>query len=190
MDSEIVRCDWVSSDPLCMDYHDGEWGVPLHDDRKHFEFLLLDGAQEGLSWMTILRKRENYRKAFDDFVPAKVARYTSRRVEKLLQNPGIIRNRLKVESAINNAKAFLEVQEELGSFDDYIWQFVSSKTVQNRWRTWREIPSETAESQAMSKDLRHRGFTFVGPTICYAYIQAAGMVNDHTVDCFRYAGCG
>ncbi|MBD3162384.1 MAG: DNA-3-methyladenine glycosylase I [Candidatus Eisenbacteria bacterium] len=181
-----TRCTWCGDDPLYVAYHDEEWGVPVHDDRTHFEFLVLDGAQAGLSWLTILRKRENYRKAFSGFDPAKVARFDRRKVERLLDDPGIVRNRRKVESAITNARAFLTVQKEFGSFDRYIWTFVSARTKQNRWRTLRQIPTETKESRAMSKDLVGRGFRFVGPTICYAYMQAAGMVNDHTTDCFRY----
>jgi DNA-3-methyladenine glycosylase I len=183
----LKRCGWVGlSNPLYMDYHDKEWGVPVHDDRTIFEFLVLEGAQAGLSWGTILRKRENFRRAFDGFDPAKVARFDGRRVGALLKDPGIIRNRLKVLSAIQNAKAFLAIQEEFGTFDSYIWDFVGRKTKVNKWKSLEEIPAKTPESEAMSKDLVRRGFRFVGPTICYAHMQATGMVNDHTVDCFRY----
>jgi DNA-3-methyladenine glycosylase I len=174
-----MRCGWCLSHPLMTRYHDTEWGVPLHDDRKLFEFLVLDAAQAGLSWQTILLKRENYRHAFDNFDAEKVARYTDRRVAKLLQNPGIIRNRLKVRSAITNARQFLSVRKEFGTFDRYIWQFVGGKPLPGRHAT------TSKESDAMSKDLRARGFTFVGSTICYAYMQAAGMVNDHVTGCFR-----
>lgn len=185
---EVKRCPWASSKsgPLYVKYHDEEWGVPVHDDRVHFEFIVLDGAQAGLSWSTILNKRENYRRAFAGFDPAKVARFDKRRVERLLQDRGIVRNRLKVEAAVQNARAFLRIQKEFGSFDKYIWSFVGGKTRHNRWTRVRQIPAETPESRAMSKDLKQRGFRFVGPTICYAYMQAAGMVNDHLVDCFRH----
>ncbi len=169
-----------------IDYHDREWGVPLHDDRRHFEFIVLDGAQAGLSWRTILHKRARYRELFDDFDPAKVARYSRRRIESLLRDPGIVRNRLKVESAVRNARAFLEIQKEFGSFDAYVWRFVGGATLQNRWRGLGDIPARTPESDAMSKDLKRRGFNFVGSTICYAYMQAAGMVNDHEASCFRH----
>lgn len=179
--SEPVRCAWCLGHPLMIRYHDTEWGVPLHDDRKHFEFIILDGAQAGLSWQTILLRREGYRRAFDQFDPVKVARYDARRVAKLLRDPGIIRNRLKVRSAITNARQFLKVQEEFGSFDRYIWQFTGGKTLAGSHAT------TSKESDAMSKDMRSRGFNFVGSTICYAYMQAAGMVNDHRPDCFRYA---
>jgi DNA-3-methyladenine glycosylase I len=180
------RCSWPGTDPLYVEYHDKEWGVPVHDDIKHFEFLVLDGAQAGLSWLTILRKRENYRKAFSGFDPKKVARFNAAKIERLLKDPGIVRNRLKVESAVTSAKAFLKVQKEFGSFDAYIWSFVGGKTKQNSWKTLKQIPAKTTESEAMSKDLKARGFRFVGPTICYAYMQAAGLVNDHVVECFRY----
>jgi DNA-3-methyladenine glycosylase I len=183
---EPRRCSWCTNDQLYIDYHDNEWGKSLHDDRKLFEMLILEGAQAGLSWMTILRKRENYRKAFDHFDPKKIARYDRRKVRTLLKNEGIVRNRLKIESAIANAKAFLAVQKEFGSFDRYIWQFVGGKQKRNAWNSVHEIPARTAESDAMSKDLKKRGFTFVGSTICYAFMQAVGMVNDHTVDCWRY----
>lgn len=168
-------------------YHDTEWGVPLHDDRKHFEFLILDAAQAGLSWRTVLLKRENYRRAFDDFDPVKVARYTEKRIAQLLLNPGIIRNRLKVRSAVTNAQQFLAVQAEFGSFDKYIWQFVGGRPRVNHWQSLAELPARTTESDAMSKDLKRRGFRFVGSTICYAYMQAAGLVNDHRRTCFRHA---
>ncbi|MBN2376506.1 MAG: DNA-3-methyladenine glycosylase I [Sedimentisphaerales bacterium] len=180
------RCPWPGDDPLMIDYHDLEWGVPVHDDRKLFEHIILDGAQAGLSWRTILYKRENYRKAFDNFDPQKVARYTDNRIEKLLLNPGIVRNRLKVRSTVQNARAFLEIQEEFGAFSAYLWRFVNGKPIQNQWKTLKEIPATSPESDAMSKDLKKRGFNFVGSTICYAFMQAAGMVNDHTTNCFRY----
>jgi DNA-3-methyladenine glycosylase I len=182
-----ARCDWVpENDPLYVAYHDDEWGVPSHDDRHLFELLTLEGAQAGLAWVTILRKREGYRKAFAGFEPAAVARFGERDVERLLGDAGIVRNRRKIESAIANARATLAVQEELGSLDAYLWSFVGGKPIQNRPRTLREIPAETAESQAMSKDLKRRGFRFVGPTVCYALMQAAGLANDHMVSCFRY----
>jgi DNA-3-methyladenine glycosylase I len=180
------RCEWVGSDPLSTGYHDQEWGVPLHDDKRHFEFLILDGAQAGLSWLTILKKRENYREAFDGFEPSKIARYRENKIEKLLRNPGIVRNRLKVQSAVANANAFLKIQDEFGSFDKYIWQFVGGSPIQNSRASIKEIPSKTNESDLMSKDLVKRGFKFVGSTICYAYMQAAGLVNDHTINCFRH----
>jgi DNA-3-methyladenine glycosylase I len=181
-----TRCHWAGTDPLYIDYHDQEWGVPVHDDRLLFEFLVLEGAQAGLSWITILKKRENYRAAFDGFDPHKVARYGEEKIAKLMANPGIIRNRLKIASAIHNAQALLRVQEEFGSFDAYIWRFVDGHPKKNAWRSMAEIPAETQESAALSKDLVKRGFRFVGPTICYAHMQATGMVNDHVVDCFRY----
>lgn len=180
------RCQWAGNDPLYQKYHDEEWGVPVHDDRKLFEMLILEGAQAGLSWITILRKRENYRKAFSNFDAKKIAKYDSKKVEQLLLNDGIIRNRLKIASTINNAKLFLELQKEFGSFDKYIWQFVNGKPIKNNWKSLKEIPPKTNESDTMSKDLKKRGFKFVGSTICYAFMQAVGMVNDHTVDCFRY----
>ena len=169
-----------------MRYHDEEWGVPVHDDRRHFEFLILEGAQAGLSWATVLKKREAYRKAFAEFDPAKVARFTDARIEKLLLDPGIIRNRLKVCSAVNNAKRFLEIQSEFGSFDCYVWGFVGGKPIVNRWRNLREVPPNTAESDALNKDLVKRGFKFVGSTVMYSHMQACGLVNDHLVDCWRY----
>jgi len=171
---------------LSIPYHDTEWGTPVHDDRTLFEFLILEGAQAGLSWETILAKRDAYRRAFDDFDAERVARYTSKKVERLLANPGIVRNRLKVESAVSNARAFLEVRDEVGSFDSYVWRFVGGRPKVNRWRTMRDVPPSTPESEAMSKDLKRRGFRFVGTTICYAFMQATGMVNDHVVGCFRY----
>jgi DNA-3-methyladenine glycosylase I len=182
-----TRCAWAGSDPLYLAYHDDEWGVPLHDEQRLFEMLILEGAQAGLSWITILRKREAYRKAFDSFAPHKVARYGAERVERLLKNDGIVRNRLKIEGAVKNAKAFLDVQHEVGSFDAYIWQFVGGSPKQNSRRTMKDVPATTPESDAMSRDLKKRGFTFVGSTICYAFMQATGMVNDHVVDCFRHA---
>ena len=183
--TERIRCHWPT-DELYIQYHDTEWGVPLHDDQKLFEFLVLEGAQAGLSWHTILKKRENYRQAFDQFDPQKVARYTEARIAKLLANPGIVRNKLKVRSAVLNAKAFLQVQEEFGTFDAYIWRFVNGKPIINRWKKG-QVPARTKESDAMSKDLIQRGFKFVGSTICYAHMQATGMVNDHYVECFRHA---
>ena len=182
---ELVRCGWSAGDPLLVAYHDEEWGQPVHDDRKLFEFLLLEGAQAGLSWLTILRKREAYRLAFADFDPEKVARYDARRVERLLANPGIVRNRLKIESAKKNARAFLEVQREFGSFARYQWQFVGGEPLQNRPRSPAEVPPRSELSDAFSKDLKKRGFSFVGSTIMYAYMQAVGMVDDHVADCFR-----
>lgn len=179
-----ARC-FGGNDPLYIAYHDREWGVPNHDDRHLFEMLILEGAQAGLSWSTVLNKRENYRKAFDRFAAEKIARYNAKKIRALLEDAGIIRNRLKVESAIQNAKAFLMVREEFGAFDAYIWQFVGGQPKQNRWRTFKDIPARTAESDAMSKDLKKRGFNFVGSTICYAFMQAVGMVNDHPLTCFR-----
>lgn len=180
---EKKRCAWANND-LSIRYHDEEWGIPVHDDRLLFEFLILEGAQAGLSWSTILNKRDNYRRAFDGFDPKRVAQYDRRKVAQLLADPGIVRNKLKIGAAIENAKAFLRVQEEFGSFDGYIWPFVGGKPRLNKWRSLRQVPARTAESDAMSKDLRRRGFKFVGSTICYAFMQAVGMVNDHTVDCF------
>jgi len=180
------RCEWGTVSQLYIDYHDNEWGVPVHDDRMLFEFLVLEGAQAGLSWETVLKKRENYRKAFNNFDPVKVSRYGDKKIEALMGNKGIIRNRLKIASAVNNAKRFLEVQKEFGTFDAYIWQFVNGKPITNRFKSMQEIPATTKESDAMSKDLKKRGFKFVGPTICYAHMQATGMVNDHVVGCFRY----
>jgi DNA-3-methyladenine glycosylase I len=180
------RCQWCGSDPLYVDYHDTEWGVPVREDRLLFEFLILEGAQAGLSWITILRKRENYRRAFHDFDAARIARYTKRDIERLLGDAGIVRNRLKIEAAIKNARGTLAIQEEFGSLSAFLWRFVEGKPVQNRWKSLAEIPAQTALSEAMSKDLKKRGFNFVGPTICYAFMQAVGMVNDHTTDCFRH----
>jgi len=185
----VVRCRWAGSD-LSIPYHDTEWGVPLHDDQRLFEFLVLEGAQAGLSWETILRKRDHYRAVFDDFDPQRVARYTPKKVEKLLADPGIVRNRQKVESAISNARAFLAVQKELGSFDTYVWRFVDGKPIVNQWSGTEQLPAFTPRSDAMSKDLKKRGFRFVGSTICYAFMQATGMVNDHAVQCFRYREVG
>ncbi len=181
-----TRCAWVSDDPLYITYHDEEWGVPVHDDGVLFEFLLLEGAQAGLSWITVLKKRENYRRAFDGFDARKIARYDAAKVRALLADPGIVRNRLKIAAAIQNAKVFLAIQNEFGSFDAYIWQFVSGEPRRNRRKTSAEAPATTAQSDAMSKDLAKRGFKFVGSTICYAFMQAVGMVNDHSIDCFRY----
>ena len=181
----MFRCPWARTE-LDVQYHDTEWGVPVHDDRLLFEFLVLEGAQAGLSWETILKKRENYRQAFDGFDPALVAKYGQKERVRLLADAGIVRNRLKVEAAVQNAKAFLAVQEEFGTFDEYIWRFVGNEPQQNVWRSIKEVPAKTPESDAMSKDLKRRGFTFVGSTICYAFMQAVGMVNDHVVDCFRH----
>ena len=183
------RCFWAQSDSMIA-YHDAEWGVPVHEDRLLFEFLILEGAQAGLSWSTILNKRDNYRRAFDNFDPRKVAKYDARKTKKLLGDAGIVRNRLKIKSAIENAKAFLAIQKEFGTFDTYIWKFVGGKPIQKGWKTHKELPARTLESDAMSKDLLKRGFKFVGSTICYAMIQAVGMVNDHTSDCFRYTQLG
>ena len=185
----VTRCTWANNE-LAIRYHDEEWGVPVHDDRTLFEFLVLEGAQAGLSWDTILKKRGHYRAAFDGFDPKRIARYTPRKVERLLADPGIVRNRLKVECAIRNAKAFLAVQKEAGSFDAYVWQFVGGRPRRNRWRSLKQVPARTAESDAMSKDLKKRGFSFVGSTICYAFMQATGMVNDHVQSCFRYPQLG
>jgi len=180
------RCEWGTSSALYIEYHDTEWGVPVHDERKLFEFLILEGAQAGLSWSTILIKRQAYIQAFDNFEPFKVAGYDDAKVQALLANPGIVRNRLKIQAAIQNARSFLAIQDQYGSFDTYIWQFVDGKPVQNSWKSLQEIPATTQESDAMSKELKKRGFTFVGSTICYAFMQAVGMVNDHIVDCFRW----
>lgn len=184
-DPTLVRCGWARN-PLSIRYHDEEWGVPTHDDARLFEFVILEGAQAGLSWDTILNKRENYRAAFDQFDPQRIAGYDRRKFQSLLQNPGIIRNRLKIASAVRNAKAFLAVQKEFGSFDRYVWQFVGGKPRVNSWRSLKQVPARTPESDAMSKDLKKRGFSFVGSTICYAFMQAVGMVNDHVVNCFRH----
>jgi DNA-3-methyladenine glycosylase I len=183
----VLRCDWTAGgDALMLAYHDHEWGVPSHDDRHLFELLTLEGAQAGLSWSTVLRKREGYRRAFAAFDPERVTRFTSEDVERLLEDPEIVRNRAKVESTVSNARAVLSVQDEFGSLDEYLWGFVGGDPIVNRWRMLADLPAETAESQALSKDLKRRGFRFVGPTICYAFMQAVGMVNDHVVDCFRF----
>lgn len=184
--SNKKRCAWTGKDILMIRYHDEEWGVPVHDDKILFEFLILEGVQAGLTWQTVLRKRENYRKAFHGFDPLEIARYDDQDIARLLSDPGIIRNRLKITATIRNAQKFLAIQQESGSFDAYIWQFVGGKPIRNGVRSMEEIPSTTKESDAMSKDLRKRGFKFIGPTICYAFMQAVGMVNDHQVDCFRY----
>ncbi len=185
-EKEPIRCSWAGGSPLMLEYHDTEWGVPAHDDRALFEFLILEGAQAGLSWETILKKRENYRRAFDGFDAERIARYGERDVERLLADSGIVRNRLKIAATLTNAQRFLEVQEEFGSFQEYIWRFVGGKPIKNSFRALSEMPAKTEESEAMSKELRRRGFKFVGSTICYAFMQAVGMVNDHTVGCFRY----
>ena len=182
-----TRCTWAGSSPLMIAYHDQEWGVPAHDDRVLFEYLVLDGAQAGLSWETVLKKREHYRRAFDAFDPAKIVSYGDIGIERLLADPGIIRNRLKITATVTNAQRFLDVQEEFGSFDSYVWRFVGGKPIRHGFRTLSELPATSPESDAMSKDLRNRGFKFVGSIICYAFMQAAGMVNDHTTDCFRYS---
>jgi DNA-3-methyladenine glycosylase I len=186
MSKEVNRCDWCKSEDIYKKYHDKEWGVPLHSDRKLFEFLILEGVQAGLSWITVLKKRKTYREVFDQFDFNKVAKYKEARIQSLLQNPGIIRNQLKVRAAVKNAKAYIQVREEFGSFNKYIWQFTDGKTIQNSWKSLKEIPAQTEISELMSKDLKKRGFTFVGPTICYAFMQAIGMVNDHVVICYRY----
>lgn len=186
---ETKRCGWVNTDPIYQRYHDEEWGVPVKDDRMWFEFIILDGFQAGLSWYTIIRKRDNFRLAFDNFQPEIVAQYDEKKQEELMQNEGIIRNRLKIKAAITNAQAFLKIQAEFGSFDTYIWQFTGNKTIQNTWESLKDVPARTEISDKMSKDLQKRGFKFVGSTICYAFMQAAGMVNDHLVDCFRYESC-
>jgi len=187
---DIKRCAWAGSDPLYLDYHDKEWGVPLHDDRLLFEFLILEGAQAGLSWLTVLKKRDAYRHAFANFDPALVALFDGNKTAELLANPGIVRNRLKVASAISNARAFLAIQEEFGSFDAYLWRFVDGRPIQNCWASPQELPASTALSDSLSRDLKRRGFRFVGGTICYALMQAVGMVNDHTIDCFRWRELG
>jgi len=184
------RCKWPGEDPLYVAYHDEEWGVHEHDDQALFEKLILDGFQAGLSWITILRKRDNFRRAFSEFDPEKIARYRKRKIESLLKDAGIVRNRQKVEATISNARAYLELMEEVGSFDDFLWQFTGGKTKVNKWRRMSQLPAKTRESEAMSKALLARGFRFVGPTICYAFMQAVGMVNDHTADCFRYRQLG
>ena len=188
--TELRRCPWAGDDPAMIAYHDNEWGVPVHDDRTLFEFLVLEGAQAGLSWSTILHKREGYRRAFADFDAEKVARFTPKRIEKLLGDPSIIRNRLKVECAVGNARAYLKLQEELGSFDNFIWSFVGGKPIVNRWKESKQIPARTAESDALAKELARRGFKFAGSTIMYAHMQACGLVNDHLISCFRWKGRG
>lgn len=186
--STLVRCAWSGNHPLMTEYHDKEWGVPVHDDRTLFEFLILEGAQAGLSWQTVLNKRDNYRKAFHNFDAKKIARYTVQDAARLMSNPGIVRNQLKIEAAIRNAQAFLQVQKEFGSFDAYIWRLAGGKPIDHKLASMKDVPAKTAESDAMSKDLLKRGFKFVGSTICYAFMQAVGMVNDHEVKCFRYKG--
>lgn len=186
----MIRCAWAESSPLLRDYHDREWGVPVYDDRRLFEMLILEGAQAGLSWLTILARRDGYRRAFANFDPGAVARFTAARRKKLLIDSGIIRNRLKIEATVRNARALLAVQEEFGSFDAYLWRFVSGKPLLHAWKTAGEVPATSPESDVLSRDLKQRGFTFVGSTICYAFMQAVGMVNDHTTDCFRYRECG
>jgi DNA-3-methyladenine glycosylase I len=188
--NKLIRCGWVSSDPLYIAYHDTEWGVPVFDDRKLFEFLVLEGAQAGLSWLTVLKKRENYRKALEGFDPAKVASFSEEKIQSLLNDPGIIRNQLKIRSAVTNAAAFLKIQEEFGSFAEYSWRFTGGKPISNRFKSLKEVPASTPESDAFSKDLKKRGFKFVGSTIIYSHMQAVGMVNDHIVDCFRYKEVG
>ena len=185
--AELKRCFWVSLDkPYYVEYHDTEWGVPVHDDQRHFEMLILEGAQAGLSWETILRKREHYRRAFADFDPARVARFTQARIEKLLLDPGLVRNRLKIHSAVKNARAFLAIQKEFGTFDAYVWRFVGNRPIDGKRKSRADVPVKTQESDALSKDLQKRGFNFVGSTIIYSYMQAVGLVNDHTIDCFRH----
>lgn len=189
--TSIVRCPWSEGiDQEYLDYHDREWGVPVHDDHKHYEFLILEAAQAGLSWRTVLRKRAGYRRAFAGFDPARVARFNARSIERLLADPGIVRNQLKVEAAVTNAKRFLEVQEEFGSFDAYVWRFVDGRPIVNRWRRQGDVPATSPVSDALSRDLKQRGFKFVGSTVVYAHMQATGLVNDHLVDCFRYEACG
>ncbi len=180
------RCDWVSEDPLYIQYHDQEWGVPVYNDRKLFEFLVLESFQAGLSWLTILKKRKNFTKAFSNFNPHKVAGYDQKKLNELMNNPGIIRNRLKIQAAINNAKVFLDIQKKFGSFSNYSWQFVGNKTIQNKWRSLKNVPATTSKSDAFSKDLKEKGFKFMGSTVVYAHMQAVGMVNDHTTNCFRH----
>jgi DNA-3-methyladenine glycosylase I len=186
----MIRCDWTKDNPYNIEYHDNEWGLPVHDDRKLFEFLVLDAFQAGLSWLTILKKRENFRKAFDNFDAKIIAKYDKIKTDALLKDERIIRNRLKIEATVSNAAAFLSVQKEFGSFDKYIWQFVNGKTIVNKWKNFKEIPPKSVESDKMSADLKKRGFKFVGSTICYAFMQAAGLINDHTIDCFRYKQIG
>ena len=186
MANNVNRCEWCGDEDIYIKYHDKEWGVPVHSDRKLFEFLILEGAQAGLSWITVLKKRKAYREAFDNFDFNKIAKYKEAKIQSLLKNAGIIRNQLKIRATVKNAKAYILIRKEFGTFNKYIWQFTDGQTIQNKWKTLKEIPAETAISQQMSKDLKKRGFTFVGPTICYAFMQAIGMVNDHVVDCYRY----
>lgn len=186
MNQETRRCQWCNGDPAYIRYHDKEWGVPVYNERKLFEMLILEGAQAGLSWITILRKRPHYRRVFERFDPARIARYDRRKINSLLQDPGIVRNRLKVEGAVKNARAWLDLKESEGSCSEFLWQFVDGEPVMNKWRNLQHVPAQTAQSEAMSRALKKRGFTFVGPTICYAFMQAVGMVNDHTTDCFRH----
>src|ERR1041385_1772236 len=186
----MKRCGWAGTDPLMIEYHDREWGVPVHDDRRHYEFLVLEAAQAGLSWSIVLKKREGYRRAFSEFDPEKVARYTEKRIQKLTLDPAIIRNGMKIEAAVRNARQFMAIQEEFGSFDRYCWQFVDGRPKVNRWKEMGQIPATSPESDAFSKDLKRRGFSFVGSTVIYAHMQAVGMVNDHLVDCFRYRQVG
>jgi DNA-3-methyladenine glycosylase I len=186
MNEKVNRCEWCKSEKIYEKYHDKEWGVPLHSDRKLFEFLILEGAQAGLSWITVLKKRKTYREVFDQFDFNKIAYYKEAKVQSLLKNPGIIRNQLKIRAAIKNAKAYIKIREEFGTFNKYIWQFTDGKTIQNSWKSLKELPAQTEISIIMSKDLKKRGFTFVGPTICYAFMQAIGMVNDHVMECHRY----
>lgn len=184
--NDLARCPWSGTDPLYIAYHDSEWGVPVHDDRIHFEFLILEGAQAGLSWSTILKKREHYRRAFDGFDPARVAQYDEAMAAALMEDAGIVRNRLKIRAAIQNARCFLRIQAEFGSFDRYVWPYVGGRPIVNKWQSLSQVPAETAEARALSKDLKKRGFSFVGPTIMYAYMQAVGLVNDHLTTCFRF----
>ena len=183
---EVIRCDWCEGDPLYIRYHDEEWGVPVHRDKKLFEFLILEGAQAGLSWITVLRKREAYRRELDQFDFNKIAKYNDKKLAALLKNPDLIRNRLKMQALVKNANAFIKVRKEFGSFNKYIWQFTDGVTIHNKWKKLKDVPASTPLAETISKDLKQRGFTFVGPTICYAFMQATGMVNDHLVDCFRY----
>lgn len=189
-EKKLIRCDWAGADPLYMAYHDQEWGVPLYDDRKLFEMLILEGFQAGLAWITILRKRENFRAAFDGFAPEKIARYDAAKLARLKEDEGIVRNRAKIESSVSNARGYLDILQESGSFSDFLWQVVEGTPRRNRWRSLAEVPAETEQSKALSKLLKARGFRFVGPTICYAFMQAAGMVNDHVTSCFRHSECG
>ena len=186
-DPTLVRCHWVTNDPVYINYHDNEWGIPIYDDQALFEFLILEGMQAGLSWLTVLKRRDNYRVAFDNFDAKKIVRYTDKKYQQLLLNPGIIRNQLKIKSVISNAKAYLQIKKEFGNFSDYIWQFVGGNPIQNRWKNHSDIPTQTKLSDKMSKDLKKRGFKFVGSTICYAFMQAVGMVNDHLIDCHCYS---